>query len=99
MAALDKKTIENLTQLCRIKCTEAEQEKLLKDLQEILNYVEQLQEVDTDHVKPCDHVLEGIINVMREDVVGETLPREQFLANAPSHIGGLIRVPPVIKSN
>jgi aspartyl-tRNA(Asn)/glutamyl-tRNA(Gln) amidotransferase subunit C len=34
---------------------------------------------------------------MREDKVGETLPRELFLANAPSHVGGLIRVPPVIK--
>ena len=38
-------------------------------------------------------------NVTREDVVGELLNREAFLANAPSHVGGMIRVPPVIKQS
>lgn len=97
MAEIDKSTIKNLTQLSRIDCTEEEQEKLLKDLKSILNYVEQLNEIDTTHVPPCNHVLEDIVNVTREDVVGDVLSRELFLANAPSHVGGLIRVPPVIK--
>ncbi len=99
MAQLDKNAIKNLTQLCRIDCTEEEQEALLKDMQSILEYVEQLKEVDTDHIAPCDHVLEGIVNVTRDDIVGETMPREVFLANAPSHVGGMIRVPPVLKQN
>lgn len=97
MADLDKETIKKLTQLCRIDCTEEEQEALLKDLKQILGYIEQLQQIDTDNVPPCNHVLEGMANVMREDEVGEVLDRETFLANAPSHIGGMIRVPPVIK--
>lgn len=99
MAKLDKQTIKNLTQLSRIDCTEEEQEKLLLDLKNILNYIEQLQEVDTQHVPPCNHVLDDIANVMREDIVGDTMPREVFLANAPSQIGGMVRVPPVMKAS
>lgn len=97
MADLNREMIAYLTKLSRINCTESEQDAILKDLKKILDYAEQLNEVDTDKVPPCLHVLEGMVNVMREDVVGETMPRELFLANAPSHVGGMIRVPPIIK--
>ena len=99
MAKLDKQTIKKLTKLSRIQCTEAEEEALLDNLQSILQYMEQLQEIDTENVKPCNHVLEDVVNVVREDKIGETLPRDVFLANAPSHIGGMIRVPTIIKQN
>ncbi len=97
MAQIEKKTIKKLTQLCRIDCTEDEQESLFKDLEKILAYIEQLQEVNTDDVAPCYQVLEEVTNVYRDDVVGQVLNRDAFLANAPSHIAGMIRVPPVIK--
>lgn len=97
MANLNKKTIQALTRLCRIDCTEEEQDALLHDLQKILNYVEQLQEIDTEQIPPCNHVLDDIYNVTREDKIGKLLNRDDFLANAPAHIGGMIRVPPVIK--
>lgn len=99
MVKLDKETIKQLTRLCRIDCTEEEQEALLKDLKKILDYFELLEQVDTEDVPPCNHVLENMTNVMREDIIGQVLDREVFLANAPSHIGGMIRVPPVIKQN
>lgn len=99
MADLSKKTIQDLIQLCRIDCNEEEQEKLLNDLKNILTYIEQLNEVNTENVSPCNHVLEGVANVMRDDVIGQTLSRDDFLANAPSQVGGMIRVPPVIKQN
>ncbi len=99
MSNLDKETIRQLTALCRIDCSEEEQNSLLKDLRKILEYFENLKEIDTENVPPCNHVLEGMCNVMREDVVGETLNRDEFLANAPSHIGGMVRVPPIIKQN
>ncbi len=97
MVKLDKQTIQDLTRLCRIDCTEEEQESLLKDLEKILKHIEQLENINTDNVPVCNHILEGMANVMREDRVGEVLNREVFLANAPSHVGGMIRVPPVIK--
>jgi len=97
MANLDKETIKNLTKLCRIDCSEEEQLNLLQDLKKILDYIDQLDEVDTETVEPCYHVLDNVSNVTREDIVGETMPREVFLALAPSHAGGLIKVPPVMK--
>lgn len=97
MAELNKDNIKKLTQLCRIDCTEEEQIAILNDLQKILQYIEQLNEIDTENVPPCNHVLQ-MVNVMREDEIGEVLDRESFLANSPSHIGGMIRVPPIMKS-
>jgi len=99
MAEVDRETIKNLTRLCRIDCTEEEMESLQKDLKRILTYIEQLQEIDTAHVPPCNHVLDDIFNVMREDEIGESMNRDFFLSNAPSHIGGMVRVPTVIKQN
>lgn len=99
MAQLDKNTLKTLTQLSRIDCTEDEQEALLNDLKKILHYIELLNEIDTTHVPPCHNVLDDVANVMREDVIGNVMPREVFLANAPAHVGGMIRVPPVIKQS
>lgn len=99
MAKLDKEAVKKLTKLCRIKCTEEEEAKLVDNLQNILNYVEQLDAIPTDNVSPCNHVLPEISNVMREDNIGETMPRDIFLANAPDKVGGFIRVPPVLKSS
>lgn len=97
MATVNKEMIKYLTRLSRIECTEAEEEALLKDLGNIITYMEQLNEIDTEDAPPCNHVLEEIANVMREDVVGTPMTREVFLSNAPSQIGGMIRVPPVIR--
>ncbi len=93
---MEEKDFLKLTKLCRIECSEEEKKKLMERLKKVLVYVEQLKEVDTAGVTPCNHVLETVHNVMREDVVGETLPRDLFLSNAPAHTGGMIRVPPVI---
>ena len=99
MSQLNQETIAYLTRLSRIDCSDEEQKKLLIDLKKILAYVDQLQEVDTEDVAPCNQVLENTYNVMREDIPEEPLSRELFLTNAPSHIGGMIRIPPVFKEN
>jgi aspartyl-tRNA(Asn)/glutamyl-tRNA(Gln) amidotransferase subunit C len=99
MVQIDKKTIKKLSKLSRIQCTEVEEEKLLLDLQKILTYIDQLNEIDTESVAPCNHVLAEMSNVMRDDVVEPSLSREVFLANAPDKVGGMVRVPPVLKSN
>lgn len=99
MANLDKNTIKTLVTLSRISCTEEEQVSLLENLQKILSYIDLLDEIDTKDVPPCNQVIANVSNVMREDIVGQTLPRELFLENAPAQIGGMIRVPPVIKGN
>ena len=95
---LTEEQFSKLTKLCRIECSEAEKEKLFANISKILSYIDQLSELDTENTPPCNHTRDSIANVMREDVVGPTLSREEFLSNAPSHIGGMIRVPPILKS-
>jgi aspartyl-tRNA(Asn)/glutamyl-tRNA(Gln) amidotransferase subunit C len=99
MAIIDKNSIKTLTNLSRIRCSEEEEEALLKDLQAIVAYIEQLSEISTEDVPPCNHVLPGMCNVTREDVALESPAKELILENAPSKIGGLFRVPPVIKQS
>jgi len=99
MPKLNKEMIQYLSKLSRIHCTEEEETTLLNDLKKILTYIDQLNAINTNEVLPCHHVLATMDNVMREDDVSKTLPRDTFLENAPSQVSGLIRVPPVIKSN
>ncbi len=94
---LSSEDIENLQNLCRIKCTATELEEFFDGIQKVLSYVEQLQEVDTAGIVPCNHVLSIIANVTRKDEVGGLLSRDAFLKNAPDQVAGMIRVPPVIK--
>lgn len=99
MSKFDNQTLENLKKLCRIECTPEEDADILNSLSRVLEYVEQLNEVNTTGVASCNYVLEAMLkNLMREDEVKEILTREQFLSNAPDQIGGMIRVPPVMKT-
>lgn len=99
MSKLNEEELLKLTKLCRIECTEEEKKALGSNISKILAYIDLLQEVDTENVPACSHVMEQLSNITREDKVGPTLSRDEFLANAPSHIGGMVRVPPIIKSS
>ena len=98
MSKFDAHSLKDLEKLCRIKCTPVEEKELLHSMQQILDYVNQLSEVDTSDTTPCDYVLKEMIHTeLRDDIVGDALTRDEFLSNAPDHTGGMIRVPPVIK--
>jgi aspartyl-tRNA(Asn)/glutamyl-tRNA(Gln) amidotransferase subunit C len=64
-------------------------------LNSIVDYVAQLQELDTDGVEPLAHGVE-VRNVFRDDVRGEALPRDQALANAPKRNATSFLVPAVL---
>lgn len=98
MSDFDHQTLEHLKRLCRIECTEEENQAILKSLGRVVRYVAQLSEIDTENTTPCRYVLRGMVkSQLREDQVADPLSREQFLANAPDQIGGMIRVPPILK--
>lgn len=97
MPEIDQRLLKNLTKLSRIKCMEEEEESLLGDLKKILHYIEQLQEIDTEDVIPCDHVSKSVVNVMREDEPARTLDRRDFLSNVSEHVEGMVKVPPIIR--
>ena len=94
---LKETELKALERLSRLRLTDQERTKLLTNLQNILNSVAKLNEVDTDNVKECSHVLEDMQAPLREDVSERSFPRELFLSQAPEKIAAMLKVPPVIK--
>lgn len=90
------KDVENVALLSRLEIAETDMDKFTQQLNAILEYVEVLNKVDTTNVEPTAHVLQ-LRNVMREDVVHESLTREQALANAPEQEDGYFKVPKIIE--
>src|SRR5437879_1212980 len=98
MADINKETVRYLAKLCRIACTEEQEDALLHDMQKIIGYIELLGQVNTEGLDYCNNVSEILTQApLRDDAVGATLSRDEFLKNAPQHIGGLVRVPTVLK--
>ena len=95
---MTEEEFNSLARMCRISCTEEEKKELLRSISQILTYIDLLKEVDTTDVPSCNTVHETLCNVLRADIPGEVLPRDLFLANAPAHTGGMVRVPPVLKT-
>ena len=94
--SVTKKDVEHVAKLARLEFSEQEKEKLAKELNTILEYIEKLNELDTANVKPLSHVIE-LTNVMREDKVQSSIPKEDALQNAPSKNEKFFKVPKVIK--
>ncbi|MGN1400291.1 MAG: Asp-tRNA(Asn)/Glu-tRNA(Gln) amidotransferase subunit GatC [Bacillus sp. (in: firmicutes)] len=95
MSRITKETVAHVAHLARLAVTEEEVEQMQKDLDEIITFAEQLNELDTTDVKPTSHVLQ-MVNVMREDKAEKGLPVEEVIKNAPDHSDGLIRVPGIM---
>lgn len=93
---ITKKDVEHVAKLARLRLTEEEKEKFGKQLSDILEYVEKLNELDTARVEPISHVV-PLKNVMREDDVKPSLPVEEALANAPAREGKYFKVPKIIE--
>tara|TARA_B100000029_G_C16897852_1_gene712874 strand:+ start:114 stop:398 length:285 start_codon:yes stop_codon:yes gene_type:complete len=87
--------VDYVATLARLRFSDEEREQLVGQLNEILNYVEQLKQIDTADVPPTSHVLD-LRNVLREDVVDESLPHDEALANAPEKDRGHFMVPKVL---
>ncbi|MDE3056247.1 MAG: Asp-tRNA(Asn)/Glu-tRNA(Gln) amidotransferase subunit GatC [Verrucomicrobiota bacterium] len=99
MSSFDKPMLTHLKKLCRIDCSAEEEELLLTRLQRVLGYVGHLSEIPTERVEPCCFVLGSLTKKeLREDIVGEVIPRDTFLEEAPEQIASLVRVPPVLKA-
>ena len=91
-----KKDVEHVAKLARLRLTEEEKEKFGKQLSDILEYVEKLNELDTARIEPTSHVV-ALKNVMREDEVKPSLPVEEVLSNAPAREGKYFKVPKIIE--
>ncbi|MCM8821275.1 MAG: Asp-tRNA(Asn)/Glu-tRNA(Gln) amidotransferase subunit GatC [Candidatus Omnitrophica bacterium] len=95
MPDIDKSAIEYLAKLARIKLKDEEMEKLIADLKNIIDYVSQLNQLNTENVEPAKHVL-PYCNVCRKDVKKNSLPVEEVLKNAPERAENMFKVPGII---
>lgn len=93
---IDKNLVTYLESLGRIQLTESQREETLKDLQDILTYIDTLNELSTDGVEPMSHSF-PVTNVMREDVVEIHNTRDEILQNAPEEKDGCFVVPKTVE--
>lgn len=88
--------IEKVARLARLKLTEEEKATFGNQLEQILNYMEQLNGLDTTGVEPTSHAI-PISNVFKEDEVKPSLPRKEVLLIAPDEEDGHFKVPKIIE--
>jgi len=95
---IDRETLSHIAKLARLRLEPEEEEKLLRDLDQILNYFEELKELDTEGVKPVNGGT-YLKDVFRAD--GYPLGSEQGKGESafPKSDKGFLKVPPVFKSN
>ena len=93
---VDQETLQKIAHLARLELRPGEEAAMMDSLNEVLTWMEQLNELDTTGVEPLTHI-SAELNVLRDDVVSQQLPREQALENAPAQEGPYFQVPKVIE--
>lgn len=93
--SLSKADVEKVSVLARLKLTDDELETMTRQLDHVIQYVQQLDELDTSDIQPMAHGAD-LSNVFADDVLRASLPREAALANAPKRDDECYLVPAVL---
>ena len=93
---ISRAEVEHVSRLARLALKDEELDALTDDMDAILGYVEQLNELDTDNITPTAHAV-PMDNAFREDQVKASFPIEKVLANAPDATKDAFRVKRVIE--
>jgi aspartyl-tRNA(Asn)/glutamyl-tRNA(Gln) amidotransferase subunit C len=99
--AITRAEVVKIAGLAKLDFSDAELDALIPQFQDILEYVEKLKQVDISGIEPTSHVAlteDFERYIFREDAVGESLPAEEALANAPDQGRDHFRVPNVMKA-
>ncbi|WP_077624279.1 Asp-tRNA(Asn)/Glu-tRNA(Gln) amidotransferase subunit GatC [Sediminibacillus massiliensis] len=96
MADISKEEVKHVAHLARLALTDEEVEKMTRQLGDIIDYAESLNELDTENVEPTTHVLD-LKNVMRKDEPKKWIEKEDALKNAPDQKDGQFRVPSILE--
>jgi len=95
---IDETQVRRVALLSRLELSDAEVSQFSTQLSAIVEYIEKLNELDTDGVEPLAHCL-PVHNVLREDVPKPSLSNEAALANAPQREGEYFKVPKILDDN
>ncbi|MCF7804727.1 MAG: Asp-tRNA(Asn)/Glu-tRNA(Gln) amidotransferase subunit GatC [Candidatus Marinimicrobia bacterium] len=87
--------VEHIATLAKLRLTDDEKSAYTRQLGDILDYIEKLEELDTSEVEPLSHVMD-VTNAFREDESRESLSQDKALENAPKSDGEFFVVPKVI---
>ena len=93
---LDTNTINKIAKLARIKLSEQEAKDFLKDMNSILDWVEQLNEVNTDSIEPLANISSSILP-QRKDESRDENSSDEILQNSPDKLEGYFAVPKVVE--
>ncbi len=92
---ISKQDVKHVAKLARLTLSDEELEVMTGQLDNILSYVDKLEELDTSNIKPTSHVF-AVSNAFREDEVRESLTQDEAVKNGPQQNGELFQVPRVI---
>jgi aspartyl-tRNA(Asn)/glutamyl-tRNA(Gln) amidotransferase subunit C len=92
------KEVDHVARLSRLTLTDSEKERMRRELDGILSYIDKLRALDTAGVPPTSHAV-PMTNVMREDEPRPSLSQDEMLANAPDRSGEFFRVPKIIEES
>ncbi|WP_277656494.1 Asp-tRNA(Asn)/Glu-tRNA(Gln) amidotransferase subunit GatC [Seleniivibrio woodruffii] len=93
---VSKQDVLHIATLARLKFDDGQAERFTNDLNNILGYIEKLNELNTDNIEPTSHALD-VFTVTREDKAAPSLSNEDAVRNAPKSENGMFRVPKVIE--
>lgn len=94
--SIDTKTVEKIARLARIKVTDAEKEKFSQELTDIMQWIEQLQDVDTEGVEPMTSVVDMTLHQRKDEITDGNI-QQKVLANAPETAENFFVVPKVVE--
>lgn len=94
---IDDETMEYVGILAKLELSDEERQQAKKDMERMLDYIDKLNELDTEGVEPLSHIF-PITNVFREDVVTNGEEREKILSNAPEQKDNMFAVPQTFES-
>ena len=92
---ISKKQVENVALLARLTLSEDDLDIMTIQLDNILSYVEKLNELDTSTIQPTTHVF-SVCNAFREDKIQKSLSQNEALMNAPEQYGNMFQVPKIL---
>lgn len=87
--------VDRVATLAKLKFNSEEKDLIKKDLNRMIEFIDKINEVNTEGVEPLVH-MNNEINVLREDIVEETITQEQALKNAPQKDSDYFKIPKVL---
>ena len=92
---IDTKTVDRIAELSKLEFNNEEKKAILKDMNQMLAFIDQLKEVDTENIAPLIHMTEDV-NILRDDESIVRVSQQEALENAPSKDSTYFKIPKVL---